>query len=181
MESQEFYTSLIGLQKNLYYFAISLTNSEEKAQDLTQETMLKALSYKDKFREETNLKAWLCTIMKNTFINQYRKNSRHMNVLEGATNEFEKQIAETRSFPSPDAFYSSEEINKKIDALEDEFRIPFTMFVDGFKYKEIADELDLPLGTVKSRIFLTRKKLSEQLPEYHSEYIRSGSTLAYAE
>ncbi|MFV0522687.1 MAG: RNA polymerase sigma factor [Mangrovibacterium sp.] len=170
MRTEEFYQSLIGLQQNLYYFAISLTSNEEKAQDLTQETILKALSYHDKYREDTNLKAWLCTIMKNTFINQYRKDARHINILEGATNEFEKQISETKSFPSPDAFYSSEEISRKIERLSDEFRIPFTMFVDGYKYKEIADELNLPLGTVKSRIFLTRKKLSEQLPEYHEEY-----------
>ncbi|MFV0366677.1 MAG: RNA polymerase sigma factor [Mangrovibacterium sp.] len=170
MRNVDFYQSLIGLQQNLYYFALSLTSSEERAQDLTQETMLKALSYRDKYREDTNLKAWLCTIMKNTFINQYRKESRHCNVLEGATNEFEKQISETKSFPSADEFYSCKEIYSKIQGLDDEFRIPFTMLVDGYKYKEIAEKLDLPLGTVKSRIFLTRKKLSDQLLEYHEEY-----------
>ncbi|MFV0554794.1 MAG: sigma-70 family RNA polymerase sigma factor [Mangrovibacterium sp.] len=171
MQTQEFNQSIIELQQNLHNFALSLTSSEEKAQDLTQETMLKALSYRDKFRDDTNLKAWLCTIMKNTFINQYRKDSRHMNILEGANNEFEKKISESQQFPSADVFYSSNEINQKINALGDDFRIPFTMFVEGYKYQEISDVLELPLGTVKSRIFLTRKKLSEQLPEYHEEYI----------
>lgn len=171
MYASDFYQSLIGLQQNLHRFAMSLTSNEEKAQDLTQETILKALSYREKYHDNTNLKAWLCTIMKNTFINQYRKNSRHSDVLEGATNEFEKKVFDRSSFPSPDTFYSTSEILHKIEQLDVEFRIPFTMFVDGYKYKEIAEKLDLPLGTVKSRIFLTRKKLSEQLPEYHQEYL----------
>ena len=69
-------------------------------------------------------------------------------------------------YPGPDSFYSSKEINKTIDALEDEYKVPFTMFLDGYKYKEIAEELELPLGTVKSRIFFTRKKLEKSLKDY---------------
>jgi RNA polymerase sigma-70 factor (ECF subfamily) len=75
-------------------------------------------------------------------------------------------FSKDKVYPAPDSFYSTKEILKSIDELEDEYRIPFTMFLDGYKYKEIAEELELPLGTVKSRIFFTRKKLEKSLHEY---------------
>ncbi len=161
MSTVQFSNKLIGLENSLKYYALSLTSDMDRANDLVQETFLKALTYQDKFAADTNFKAWVYTIMKNTFINDYRKAAKSRNSLTGSNSEFHLKITKDRMYPSPDSFYSSNEIEKSISALEDEYRIPFQMFLDGYKYKEIADKLDLPLGTVKSRIFFTRKKLRQ--------------------
>jgi RNA polymerase sigma-70 factor (ECF subfamily) len=166
MTQIQFNTALLGLQDKLHYYALSLTSDSERANDLLQETFLKALIYRDKFAQNTNFKAWIYTIMKNTFINDYRRNVKTKNTFEGAGNDLHLKISKDKVYPGPDSFYSSKEITKSIVALEDEYRIPFTMFLDGYKYKEIAEELNLPLGTVKSRIFFTRKKLEKSLSDY---------------
>jgi RNA polymerase sigma-70 factor (ECF subfamily) len=168
MSRVQFNSNLLGLENNLKYYALSLTSDSDRANDLLQETFLKALTYKDKFTEDTNFKAWVYTIMKNTFINDYRKASKSRNSLSGSNSEFHIKVAKDKIYPSPDSFYSSNEIEKSISALEDEYRIPFQMFLDGYKYKEIGEKLNLPLGTVKSRIFFTRKKLTATLKDFVS-------------
>lgn len=166
MSKVQFNSNLLGLENSLKYYALSLTSDIDRANDLLQETFLKALTYQDKFAADTNFKAWVYTIMKNTFINDYRKASKSRNSLSGSNSEFHILVAKDKIYPSPESFYSSNEIEKSISALEDEYRIPFQMFLDGYKYKEIADKLDLPLGTVKSRIFFTRKKLTATLKDF---------------
>lgn len=166
MTQIQFNNALLGLQDKLHYYALSLTSDSENAADLVQETMLKALTYRDKFQQNTNFKAWIYTIMKNTFINDYRKNVKTRNTFDTSNNDFHLLFSKDKVYPSPDSFYSTKEIHKTIDSLEDEYRIPFTMFLDGYKYKEISDELNLPIGTVKSRIFFTRKKLEKSLRDY---------------
>jgi RNA polymerase sigma factor (sigma-70 family) len=166
MTQVQFNNALLGLSNKLHYYALSLTSDSEKADDLLQETFLKALTYRDKFAQNTNFKAWIYTIMKNTFINDYRRNVKTKNTFDGSNNDFHLLVSTDKVYPGPDSFYSSKEINKTIDSLEDEYKVPFTMFLDGYKYKEIAEELDLPLGTVKSRIFFTRKKLEKALKDY---------------
>ena len=164
MTQLQFTNALLDLQNKLRYYALSLTADREKADDLVQETLLKALSNRDKFASNTNFKAWVYTIMKNTFINDYRRNVKSRNTLDssGSLNF----TVGGHFYPSPDSEFQSSEIISSIRSLDDDYRIPFTMFLDGFKYKEIAEELDLPLGTVKSRIFFTRKKLEKVLGEY---------------
>lgn len=166
MSQVHFSQKLLSLEDSLKYYALSLTSDMDRANDLLQETFLKALTYQDKFAENTNFKAWVYTIMKNTFINDYRKASKSRNSLSGSNSEFHLKIAKDKIYPSPDSFYSSNEIEKSISSLDDEYRIPFQMFLDGYKYKEIAEKLGLPLGTVKSRIFFTRKKLTATLKEF---------------
>ena len=166
MTQLQFTNALLGLSDKLHYYALSLTSDSERADDLLQETFLKALTYREKFTQNTNFKAWIYTIMKNTFINDYRRKVKTKNTFEGSNNDFHLMFTKDKVYPAPDSFYSSKEINKSINALEDEYRVPFTMFLDGYKYKEIAEELNLPLGTVKSRIFFTRKKLEKALHEY---------------
>jgi RNA polymerase sigma factor (sigma-70 family) len=166
MTQIQFNAALLGLQDKLHYYALSLTSDSERANDLLQETFLKALTYRDKFAQNTNFKAWIYTIMKNTFINDYRRNVKTKNTFEGVGSDIHLKISKDKVYPAPDSFYSSKEITKSIVALEDEYRVPFTMFLDGYKYKEIAEELNLPLGTVKSRIFFTRKKLEKTLSDY---------------
>ena len=166
MTQLQFNNALLGLSEKLHYYALSLTSDSERADDLLQETFLKALTYRDKFAQNTNFKAWIYTIMKNTFINDYRRNVKTKNTFDGSGNDLHLLYSKDVVYPGPDSFYSSKEITKTIDSLEDEYKIPFTMFLDGYKYKEIAEELDLPLGTVKSRNFFTRKKLEKALKDY---------------
>lgn len=166
MTEIQFNTALLSVEERLRYYALSLTANPEKANDLLQETFLKALTYRDKYTKNTNFKAWMYTIMKNTFINDYRRNIKAKNTFSGNGNEFHLMVSKDKVYPAPDSFYSTKEISKSINALEDEYRVPFTMFIEGYKYKEIAEQLHLPLGTVKSRIFFTRKKLEKVLHEY---------------
>ena len=166
MTQIQFNNALLGLSNKLHYYALSLTSDSERADDLLQETFLKVLTYREKFAQNTNFKAWIYTIMKNTFINDYRRNVKTKNTFDGSGSDLHLLYSKDVVDPGPDSQFSSKEINKTIDELEDEYRVPFTMFLDGFKYKEIAEELDLPLGTVKSRIFFTRKKLEKSLKDY---------------
>ncbi|BDX37043.1 RNA polymerase sigma factor [Tenuifilaceae bacterium CYCD] len=164
MSQQEFNTALVELEPNLERFAYSLTADREDARDLLQETYLKALTYKDKFEDNTNIKAWTFTIMKNTFINNYRKSVKQNTTFDSSDNQF--MINSKSENYGPDSMYSHSEISKKIDSLEDDFKLPFQMHTSGYKYKEIADKLNLKIGTVKSRIFFSRQKLMTALKDY---------------
>ncbi|MCF8370170.1 MAG: sigma-70 family RNA polymerase sigma factor [Bacteroidales bacterium] len=166
MTAIEFNDQLIGLENNLKGFALSLTSNPNEAQDLLQETFLKALKYKEQFVEKTNLKAWAYTIMKNTFINNYRRAVKQNTTFDSTKDLYFLNLSQDSGFDSPDSKYSTSEILKAISALEDEYRKPFEMHVEGFKYKEIAEQLELPIGTVKSRIFFTRKKLMATLKDF---------------
>lgn len=164
MIHEDFSNALINLEPNLERFAYSLTANAEDARDLLQETYLKALTYQEKFEANTNLKAWTFTIMKNTFINNYRKNQKQNTTVDSSTNQF--LINNKSEKYGPDSMYSHSEISKKVDALGDDFRIPFQMHNSGYKYKEIAERLNLKIGTVKSRIFFSRQKLMSALKDY---------------
>jgi RNA polymerase sigma factor (sigma-70 family) len=166
MTVSEFNNSLIGMKSNLQKFAMSLTSDRERALDLVQDTYLKAITHKDKFVDYTNLKAWVFTIMKNTFINNYRRGIRENTMVDGTQDLYYINMPHDKGSISPESAYSENEIEKAIDSLEDEFRIPFRMHIEGFKYKEISDELNLKIGTVKSRIFFTRQKLMKILKDY---------------
>ncbi len=166
MEKRKFDIDLLELQEKLGRYAVSLTSDHEKAKDLLQETLLKALTHRESYSENTNFKAWIYTIMKNTFINEYRRNVKSKTKI--GSSDWNPGIAwlKSNSDHSPENIFGAKDIYLKINLLPDEYRIPFTMFLEGYKYKEIADELELPLGTVKSRIFFTRKKLEQVLSEY---------------
>ncbi len=165
MTALEFNYKLLGLQKNLKYFAYTLTSNYEDAQDLVQETYLKALTNRDKFTANTNLKAWTFTIMKNTFINNYRQNVRNNTILDKTDDLYYLNLSKESKTGLPDSSYAIKEITREIKKIDQDQRKPFEMYNDGYKYKEIADKLNLSIGTVKSRIFFTRKKLMEALNE----------------
>jgi RNA polymerase sigma-70 factor (ECF subfamily) len=166
MTALEFNYQLTGLSSNLERFALSLTANREDAKDLLQETFAKAISYRDKFVDNTNLKAWTFTIMKNTFINNYRRATKANTTFDNTDDLYYLNLKKETHINTPESEYTIKEINKAISELEDEFRIPFLMHTQGYKYKEIADELELKIGTVKSRIFFTRKKLMEKLVDF---------------
>lgn len=163
----EFNYQVTTFQDNLRSFAQSLTKDEEDAKDLFQETVLKALKYRDKFVSPTNLKAWLYTIMKNTFINDYRRRKLVTIVHDDTSNDFVLN-SERSSLQTQSSHLYTEEIEKAIEGLELNIKVPFKMYLEGFKYKEISDELSLPIGTVKSRIYMARQYLMEQLKDYRS-------------
>ncbi len=165
MTALEFNFKLMGLQNNLKYFAYTLTSNYEDAQDLVQETFLKALTNREKFTDNTNLKAWTFTIMKNTFINNYRQNIRNNTIVDKTDDLYFLNLSQESSIGLPDSDYAVKEIQKVVSQITPEQRKPFEMYNQGYKYKEIADKLDLSIGTVKSRIFFTRKKLMEALKE----------------
>jgi len=159
----EFGSQLIKLKESLMRFAFSLTGNKDDTHDLVQETFLKALTHSDKFVDESNLKAWTSTIMKNIFINNYRLNIRQ-NIYRDQTKEsffINQKTSACRDDPA--SVYSVLEITRNIEQLKDKFRIPFKMHINGYKYREIANELDLNIGTVKSRIFNSRKQLKERM------------------
>jgi len=166
MTTYEFNTGLIGMRSNLQRFAMSLTSDRDTALDLVQDTYLKAITFKDKFVDYSNLKAWVFTIMKNTFINNYRRNIRENTIIDSTQDLYYLNQPQDKGFISPESKYAEGEIKKAISSLDDDFRIPFQMHLDGYKYKEIADKMDLKIGTVKSRIFFTRQKLMLMLKDY---------------
>jgi RNA polymerase sigma-70 factor (ECF subfamily) len=167
MTASEFNNNLIEMKRNLHRFAMSLTSDRESALDLVQDTYLKAITYKEKFVDYTNLKAWVFTIMKNTFINNYRRNARENTIIDGTKDLYFLNMPFDKGSISPESYFSQNEIEKAIDSLSDEFRLPFRMHIDGFKYHEIAERLGLKIGTVKSRIFFTRQKLMQILKDYN--------------
>ncbi len=166
MTALEFNYKLTSMQSYLLYFAKKLTSNEDDAYDLVQETNYKALLFREKFVHHTNFKAWLFTIMKNIFINNYRR-TRKAQTFIVKTDNLNYIHGKIESFPvAPDSELRESEILEVVKTLEDEQRIPFEMHTQGYKYKEIADELDISIGTVKSRIFFGRKKLMERLEGY---------------
>lgn len=166
MTSIEFGYLLQQYQSKLRLYAIKLTSNIDDAQDLVQETMLKALKYKDRFSEGTNFSAWVHTIMKNTFINNYRRQKKRLVVRDETENQVLLHNPTNTSSLNAEqtAFYN--EITSTVDKLDERYRIPFEQHCCGFKYHEIADALSLPVGTVKSRIFTARTLLSAQLKHY---------------
>jgi len=153
------------LRNGLKFFAMSFTKNKEDADDLVQDTLLKAVRYADKFKEGTNLQGWLYMILKNTFINDYRRKFRHTNYLEEST----ALAADYQSNSSVNLGYNkciSEDINKALKMLPYECSYPFIRYFEGYKYHEIAKELNIPIGTVKTRIHTARMVLKKNLKMY---------------
>ncbi len=162
MSSTTFQQQLVNLRHQLFYFALSLTRDRDDAYDLMQESMLRALTYSDKFRENTDFKAWVYTIMKNTFINGHRRAKRTSKVMDHVERVRERVcLVETPA--STEANVRMSEIQGALGRLDTIFRTPFEMHHQGFKYHEIADELAIPVGTVKSRIHQARHRLQGML------------------
>lgn len=156
----------MDLQNNLLNFAIMLTSNRDDAYDLLQDTTLKALNNQDKFTDNTNFKGWVFTIMRNLFINNYRRASRVATVVDTTENLYHLNLSQDSGITAPEGSFTANEITDAINKFSEEYRVPFSMHVAGYKYHEIAEKLGLPLGTVKSRIFWARKKLQERFADY---------------
>lgn len=152
----------MNLQANLLNFAYMLTSNRDDAYDLLQDTTLKALDNEEKYADGTNFKGWVFTIMRNIFINNYRRGVRNATVVDTSDNLYLLNLSSESVAESPEDSFSAGEINHAIQQLPDEYRTPFSMHVSGYKYNEIADHMGLPLGTVKSRIHFARKALQSR-------------------
>ncbi|MDE6057393.1 MAG: RNA polymerase sigma factor [Muribaculaceae bacterium] len=161
--NNSFRRNLINLQSNLMNFAYQLTSDREAAADLLQDTTLKALDNEEKFTSDANFKGWVMTIMRNLFINNYRKTVRQATIVDTTEDLYHLNTAQESARESPDGSLTVKEINAILATFDEEFRVPFNMHVAGYKYSEIAEELNLPVGTVKSRIFFARKRLRAAL------------------
>lgn len=166
MTVTEFNTQLLNIENHLQHFAYSLTNNEEDAKDLVQDTLLKAITNQEKYEDDTNLKAWTFTIMKNTFINNYRRKTKANTIIDTTDDLYFLNTTSGSPLNIAESKQTTKEIVEAIKRLEPDQRKPFEMHVAGYKYKEIADHMEISIGTVKSRIFFTRKKLMDQLQEF---------------
>ena len=177
MSTIEFNQNFHFLTESLNAFAYSLTKNSEDAKDLYQETAFRAINNRDKFRPETNFKAWTFTIMKNIFINNYRKKVKANTILDSTDNNFFIDSGSNVITNDGGRNILMNELQEMITSLEDGIRIPFIMHHEGFKYNEIAEKFDLPLGTVKSRIFFARKALKDMIKRSYGDFdlIRSLS------
>lgn len=160
---------IVSLQSNLMSFAVQLTHNREEAEDLLQDTTLKVLDNEDKYAENTNFKGWVFTIMRNIFINNYRRQARCATVVDTTADLYHLNLAQDSGITSPEGSYATREISNVIAQFSDGYRVPFTMHVQGYKYSEIAEKMNLPVGTVKSRIFFARQRLQTLLKDYHAD------------
>lgn len=165
MKSISFRKDLIGVQDELLRFAYKLTTDREEANDLLQETSLKALDNEDKYMPDTNFKGWMYTIMRNLFINNYRRSVRELNFLDSNFTDY-AQIQVAKDDDKFEETYDLKLLYRIINKLPDDTKQPFMMFVSGLKYKEIAEKMDLPIGTIKSRLHFARKKLQKDLRDF---------------
>lgn len=161
MTALEFYNNFDKMTPVLNSFAYNLTKSIEDAKDLYQETAFRAMTNRDKFRAGTNFKAWLFTIMKNIFINNYRKKVKANTIMDSTDNNYYINSGNVAISNKASSNIMVSEIKGMISGLDESIKVPFMMHYSGYKYQEIADYLELPLGTVKSRIFFARKELKD--------------------
>jgi RNA polymerase sigma factor (sigma-70 family) len=166
MSTLEFNEILLTNADFLKPFAINLTRDTEAANDLYQETLYKALANKEKYNAGTNIKAWLFTIMRNIFINDYRRKAKHKTIFDSTPNEYLINLKQGTVNNGAESEMRVKEINKAVRDLPGIFKTPFLLYFEGYKYNEIAEVLHEPLGTIKSRIHFARKLLKEQISRF---------------
>ncbi len=156
---------LLNIKDNMLGFAYSLTNNEEEAMDLFQDTALKVLDSRDKYIDKSNFAGWVFTIMRNIFINNYRRSLRNKVVLEDDDNCYSLPYINNTTDNSCD-IHTLNDINIVLKSFSKDYSVPLSMFIIGYKYVEIAECMNMPLGTVKSRIHIARCKLQKALEDY---------------
>ena len=165
MSTLEFNKQLKDITALLQSFAYKLTKNMEDSRDLVQETICRGMSNREKFKPGTNFKAWLFTIMKNIFINNYRRRLKANTIKDNTDNLFYLNSGKSDIHNDGESNLMMNELDNMIENLKDGIKTPFLMHYQGYKYQEIADQLQLPLGTVKSRIFFARQELKASINE----------------
>ncbi len=174
MNNTDFNYQLSNHQGTLKSFAYNFTKDHEDANDLVQDTLLKAINYAAQFKEGTNFKGWLYTIMRNTFINNYRRTARTHSIISVNEEIPSSQLQYSATNNASDGKFVMQDINKALDKLQPEYATPFIKYFEGYKYHEIADMLNIPIGTVKTRIHIARQILKNNLKMYISEFSNSN-------
>lgn len=154
------------MQPNLLNFAIMLTSSRDDAYDLLQDTTLKALSKEQQYSDDSNFRGWVFTIMKNIFINNYRRTVRSGIVIDTSDDLYQLNVPRESDETNPDDVFAVHEIMGRLDEYPPEYKVPFSLYLAGYKYAEIAKQMGLPVGTVKSRIFFARRRLRSDFSDY---------------
>jgi len=166
MTKIEFNTLVLRQASSLRSYALHFTHDADDANDLVQDTMLKAITYYNKFKEGTNLKGWLYTIMKNTFINNYRRFVKMSTFVTKSDEISSPNLVFSSTKNQGETKFVMDDIKRALDRLPADYYVPFTMYFEGHKYHEIADHLTIPIGTVKTRIHVARKLLKKSLKAY---------------
>ncbi len=166
MTKIEFNTMVTGQASSLRMYALHFTHDSDDANDLVQDTMLKAITYYNKFKEGTNLKGWLYTIMKNTFINNYRRFVKISSFVTKSEDISSANLVFSSTQNQGESKFIMDDIKTALGKLPEEYYVPFNMYFEGHKYHEIADHLTIPIGTVKTRIHVARKLLKKNLKPY---------------
>ena len=166
LDRQTLEVELLLMQDNMYNFAYQLTTNADDAKDLMQETILKALANIDKYYKNVNLKGWVFTIMHNIFVNNYRRALHNYTITDHTECLYYLNLSQDLDENDSEMKYTVTDIYNVIESFQEAHKKPFKMHLSGYKYEEIANEMNLPLGTVKSRIFFMRKRLQELLKDY---------------
>ncbi|WP_304286099.1 RNA polymerase sigma factor [Porphyromonas endodontalis] len=163
MTRTQFQSNLQEVQENLRRYALKLTQDTNDADDLVQDTSLRALTHRDKFVSDINFKGWMMTIMYNIFLNNQDRVERRRKIFDTTVDILNVPLMTEGGYSTPDGAMNIREIYSEIEKLSEHTRTPFKMFLSGYKYSEIAEKMGIPEGTVKSRIFFARKELQKAL------------------
>ena len=169
----QIYGQLDHISNSLRAFSLKLTGNNVDAEDLYQDTAVRIITNADKYNQGTNFKAWAVTIMRNIFINNYRKKVRRNMIIDQTPNNYYLNSGDQVVSNKGESNVSFNELLSMVDSLPEDFKKPFMMAYQGYKYEEIADELGAPLGTIKSRIFFARKKLQKMYNSFYKEKERA--------
>lgn len=150
--------------------AMQLTRNTDDANDLVQETILKALRYQDKYTVGTNFKGWVFTILKNTFINNYRRMIKRNTFLDATDNTYFLDLPAHKTENQAELKFIRKDLEDAISILQPDLKVTFMLNIEGFKYHEIAEALNIPIGTVKTRIFVAKRILRKKLHVYGVEF-----------
>ena len=174
MNNIAFNNEICDHKSSLHTFAMKFTKNMDDADDLVQDTLVKAIRYANLYQDGTNLRGWLFTIMRNTFINNYRRMSKKQTLVETSEDLSSYQLQVSATHNQGENKFMMEDIQKAMCKLQPEYSIPFLKYFEGFKYHEIAEELDIPIGTVKTRIHVARQLLKSNLKMYSQEFKKSN-------
>lgn len=158
-DKQRFIADLVNLHEQLYYYALQLTESRDDALDLVQETNYKALKHNTSNRQYEHVRAWLYTILRNTYINHLRSGYKRNTWIGKEDSSMHQVLPALPEADHPDRIFFRKELREKISGLPVNYGRPLSLYLKGYSYKEIAMMMQVPIGTIKSRIFLAKQKI----------------------
>lgn len=169
MSTPDFHQKILSLRENLYSLAGTLTTNVEDIRDLVQDTILKALSSENSYIDGNNFKDWMYSLMHHLYNVEYRRNARLGIIHEYDVDPYHITSVYNHGLDTPQGTSTGHDIEKALETFSPDYREPFALYLSGYKYVEIARRLGLPLGTVKSRIYMARTRMQTLLSDYSAE------------